>query len=135
MIWVSDPQRFEGAHFHALHATSSISIIMVMAEQVENAVNDQMSGVIQQALTLLFGLAPNHARCKNDIAEKAAAMAGMGRKGKDIGWLILGAPLPIKRCKLRIAGEGDREIATRQIDTGDFESGTGGLPRKPVRAA
>ena len=86
-----------------------------MADQMGQAMDDQMADVVIKRLAVVGRLAGNRLPCQNDIAEKwrpAPVVAHhAGWEGQDVGRLVLAAPGCIQVADRGIVREQKRQLA------------------------
>ena len=87
--------------------------LMVVAEQMERAVDDEMRRMLVDAHAFLGRFACAHAMGQDDVAEhdrgaivvRLLELVRLGhREGQDVGRLVLAAPMGVQPADLIVAG-------------------------------
>src|SRR6185312_7519492 len=83
--------------------------LVVVAEQMQQAMDHEMGDVVLQRLVFQYAFARHRLRCQNDIAQHGRHRTVTGgwkrRKRQDIGRLVLAAPAGVERLDMRIVGK------------------------------
>ena len=93
--------------------------LMVVAQQMQHAVNHQMGRMIRRRLALLPRF-PQHRLPRQDHIAQRAGLAGRGRRsnlgrteGQHVGRLVLAAIAAVQCPQRRVVAEGQRQFAGR----------------------
>ena len=80
----------------SISSASCVGLVIV-AEQMQEAMDDEMRDMVLQRLAFQFRLARHRLGGQHDVAEhrrqRSAGFDRKGRKGQDVGRLVLAAPV------------------------------------------
>src|SRR5215210_4844070 len=113
-IGIGDPKSRQGFDLERLHDLRLGFGLMIVAEEVQDAMDNKVRRVVRQGLALAFRLARHRFEGERDIAERLwSRHSGMRICGKrqNIRSLVLAAPGPVKRTDGFV-------IAKKQADLG-----------------
>ena len=120
-VGISHTEISQNANLEAFHAARRRRRLMIMAEQVENAMNDEMAQVVGETFTVAIGISACHAVGNDDVPKhiraagqgagakvgaRAKVEAGAGER-EDVGRLVPLAEITIELPHRRVIGEDD----------------------------
>src|ERR1019366_5341769 len=107
-VWHAEPR--ENTPLQAFHDPRLGFVLVIVAEQMQHAVNRQVLQMRGERLGLGGGLGGADAKGQGDIAGQAQG-ARRGREGQHVGHPILLAKARVKRLDRRIVGQQDGDVA------------------------
>ena len=112
-VGVGDAEPRQNARLHRLHRFGVGVVLVVEADQMQEAVDDEMAIMVGERLALLLRLALHRLEGEDDVAEQARlrqAAALRGGKGQDVGRLVEAAPARVELAHMRVVGEMDAKL-------------------------
>ena len=114
------PSRASARTSRASMSAASASSLMVVAEQMERAVDEQVRRMLVDAARLSRAASAAHTPCarmmspsnsSRAIVVRSLKLVGFRhREGQDVGRLVLAAPMGVERADLLVAGQPHRQL-------------------------
>src|SRR5215203_968073 len=137
---IGDPKPRQGFDLERLHDLRLGFGFVIVAEEVQDAVDNKVRRVVRQGLALAFRLARHRSEGERDIAERLASRHSgvrICRKGQNIRGLVLAAPGAIQGANSLVVGEKQAELdilLSRRV-LGDRQRGLDGAARQSLDIA
>lgn len=103
----------QGSHFSGLHIGSALLSVVIVSEEVEEAMDNKMGEVMLEFEGALARLATNRLLRKNDVAERQPCRGPRfraAREGEHIGRSVDPSPLAIEAAHMIVVREEHRDL-------------------------
>src|SRR5215210_7634252 len=139
-IRIGDPKSRQGFDLERLHDLRLGFGLVIVAEEVQDTMDNKVRGVVRQGLALDFRLARHRFEGERDVAERLwSRRSGMRicRKRQNIRSLVVAAPGAVQRANRLVVGEKQTELGlllSRRVP-GDRQRGLDGAARQSLDIA
>ena len=130
----------EDLAFQRLHRLGVVVVLVVIADQMQEAVHREMTQMMLEGLGFLIGFPPRRLIGNRDVAEHArhvvrrlSARLQCGKR-QHIGRLVDAAPVAVQRPDAAVVGQHHRKLGIAGVGVGDFGGGADGAMDHGFRA-
>ena len=132
-IGIGNAELRQDLAFESFHGLGVVVVFVVVADQMQEAVDREMAEMMIERLLFVVGFAPRGLIGDRDVAEHARRIvgpAGAGRlqrrKRQHVGRLVDAAPVAVQRADAGIVGQHDREFGVADVGIDDLGRGLDG---------